>query len=59
MASGQDPINSKQLKNGPPIVNSVNKDRIPSRLEKVRGEIKGGEVKSYYLYGDDDEAGYR
>ena len=56
MASGQDPINpAKHLKNGPAIVSSVNKDRIPSRLDKVRG---GGDHHGY-LYGDNAEANYR
>ena len=54
MASGQDPINGdKHLKNGPPIVSGINKDRIPSRLDKVRGDHHG------YLYGDNDEANFR
>ena len=59
MASGQDPINRGQFKNGPAVVNSIAKDRIPSRLEKVRADTKGGDKQSYYLYGDNDEAGFR
>ena len=56
MASGQDVINpQKQLKNGPHIVSSIAKDRIPSRLDKVRG---GGDHHGY-LYGDNEEANYR
>ena len=53
MASGQDQINPKNLKNGPPVVSSIAKDRIPSRLDKVRGDHHG------YLYGDNEEANYR
>ena len=54
MASGQDPIHpQKNLKNGPPVVGGVAKDRIPSRLDKVRGDHHG------YLYGDNEEANYR
>ena len=53
MASSQDQINPKNLKNGPLVVISIDKDRIPSRLDKVRGDHHG------YLYGDNEEANYR
>ena len=42
-------INPQNLKNGPNIVSGgVTKDRIPSRLDKVRG---GGDHHGF-LYGD-------